>query len=371
MVELDTILAPIEGDSPVGVDLRADAAIDSAYIQIKDARAEARDVERQIGVSDPSEVMAEAMGAWRKILDLAPKTLSTVSKDLEIASWYVEALTRFDGFDGLNKGVELLVGLVEAYWDQGLFPVEDEDGIETRVAPLAALNGVEGPGTLIRPIKMIPFTATGDPEPFAYWQYEQAVATARITDPERLEARLAEGGVTMDSIQRAAGQSPADFLQSTYQAVSAAMENYKRLSSMMMEKAGDEAPPSSNIVGVLDEVQRAMRAVAPQVVATTEAEQDLVVDGEVSEQPAAGGAALAVPAGAIKDREDAFRRLSEIAEYFERSEPTSIVPATIRELVHRARMPLPDLLQELLHDDPNARDTFLLRAGIKPRYDEA
>lgn len=45
--ELEAILAPIPGDQPAGTDLREDYTPTSVYFRLRDARADARDAERQ------------------------------------------------------------------------------------------------------------------------------------------------------------------------------------------------------------------------------------------------------------------------------------------------------------------------------------
>ena len=45
--DLEAILAPLAGEQPTGVDLREDYAPNSIYFRLRDARAGARDAERQ------------------------------------------------------------------------------------------------------------------------------------------------------------------------------------------------------------------------------------------------------------------------------------------------------------------------------------
>ena len=82
VIELEPLLSPIPGDTPTGVDLRADSSATSDYIKLKDARFAARAKEREID-GDPSLASGE-LPEWRTILDLAPKLLATQTKDLEI-----------------------------------------------------------------------------------------------------------------------------------------------------------------------------------------------------------------------------------------------------------------------------------------------
>src|SRR5579859_2750272 len=151
VIDVDALLAPIPGDAPAGVDLRQDTATDALYTRLRDARAEARTAERAQENEDGNYAIP---AEWRIIADLAYEVLTTHSKDLEIAAWLTEALLRSDGLQGLSAGLQVMKGLVDQYWDD-LFPLPDEDGLATRVAPVTGLNGQSGDGTLIQPLRRV------------------------------------------------------------------------------------------------------------------------------------------------------------------------------------------------------------------------
>ena len=62
---------------------------------------------------------------------------------------------RSHGLAGLTAGAKLIAGLAEQYWDD-VFPLPDDYGVETRVAPVTGLNGREGNGSLIQPLHKLP-----------------------------------------------------------------------------------------------------------------------------------------------------------------------------------------------------------------------
>ena len=65
---------------------------------------------------------------------------------------------------------------------------------------------------------------------------------------------------------------------------------------------------------------------------------------------------------ALRTREDAIRQLEDIAEFFRKTEPHSPLAYTLTDAVRRARMPLPDLLAEVLPDS-GARQAMLTMLG--------
>ena len=136
-MDLQTILAPIPGDLPVGTDPRGDFSPTSTYLALKDMRAAARRKERALDV-DPDGATADS--EWSSVAQMAETILTTVGKDLEVASWLIEAKTRQEGFAGLTQGFLIAAGLVDQYWDE-LFPTLDNGDIEPRILPFTVLNG--------------------------------------------------------------------------------------------------------------------------------------------------------------------------------------------------------------------------------------
>ena len=368
-IDLETILTPIEGDNPAGEDLREDSSPTSVYYQIKDARTGARAAERQIvGDEDEGGLLPE----WLTILDIAPGVLAERAKDLEVAAWLTEAMLRARGFAGLRDGFKIIKGLVDSFWDN-LYPLEDEDGLETKVAPLTGLNGEGGDGTLIQPIRKVPLTSAD--VSYAAYHYDQANDLVNLDDEKR-ERRIADGSPTLDQLGSAARQSPKDFLLATRDDLEAAVAAFGDLTAAVDGLCGADGPPSSNIRNALSAVREAFefltRDISLEEPGGEAAAEDAAADGAsaAGEVAAAGNVVAMVPgatvaAGAIATREDAFKQLLKIAEFFKKTEPHSPMSYTLEELVRRGRMPLADLLAELIPDQ-EARSSFLLRAGIVP-----
>src|SRR5690606_34050631 len=134
---------------------------------------------------------------WQKVVDLACDALANNSKDLWIAAWLVEGLTRTEGFPGVRDGFRLIRELSERYWD-GIHPRPDEDGIATTVAQLAGLNGDDAEGALIAPIKGIPITEGRSLPPFSCADYLQALELNQISDAKARQRRIDRGVPTLE-----------------------------------------------------------------------------------------------------------------------------------------------------------------------------
>jgi type VI secretion system protein ImpA len=65
----------------------------------------------------------------------------------------------------------------------------------------------------------------------------------------------------------------------------------------------------------------------------------------------------------VATREDAFRALLQVADFFRRTEPHSPVSYALEQAVRWGRMPLPELFGELISDEAIRTELFR-RIGI-------
>jgi type VI secretion system protein ImpA len=356
-IDLDRLLAPISDDSPSGEDPRADASPVSDYYQLKDARKAARAKERSLGLEETE--LPDTRSDWRPVFEQAVELLSTRSKDIEVLAWLIESLVRLEGFAGLRDAFQLTQGFVKRYWDD-FFP--HEESLVDRIAPFSGLNGQDAEGTLIFPIRNVPITEEHTLGPFATWHYQQAVSLQQIADPEARERRIQAGAATMDQIDKAALESDAAFLKDLYDDLQACRSDFHALTDDLDARCGiDAAPPSSNINNELNTCLEAVEYVARRVIVeeqTEATEADAAPLGETTESGAG-----ALPAGKAMTREQAFQQLLQLADFFRRTEPHSPLSYAIERIVRWGRMPLPELLSEIITED-DARNNLFWLAGI-------
>lgn len=360
--DLEALLAPIAGDSPVGVDLRDDFSPQSPYYRLRDARAEARAAER-IADADP-DAEPTLQPQWRTIRELATKALTEQTKDLEIAAWYTEALVRSDGLPGLAAGARLLAGLSAAFWDDNILPVPDEDGIATRVAPVTGLNGEGSDGTLIQPLRKLPMFPRPDGGVYAYWQYEQSAELTGIADEARLKQRIDAGAIPFDVMEKAAQAAGAARLSALREQTTEALAAWQAMSEELDARAGMDSPPTSRVRDLLREILAIVNKYAP----APETAEEGSPDGAAAEGGEPGVAGVAAPQRAVT-RDDMLRELGRISDFFRRTEPHSPLAYTLEEAVRRGRMTWPELLAEVVTDF-NVRASILSQLGIRPPTEE-
>lgn len=364
LLDIDALTRPISDDAPVGEDLRADSSPTSIYYRLKDARSTARAEERQLTAEGEAGGVPDQ---WRVLLELGPTVLAERTKDLEVAAWMIEALVRYHGFAGLRDGFRLVTALVTGFWE-GIYPLPDEDGLETRIAPLTGLNGEGADGTLILPIRQIALTEPGDHGALAFWHHEQATALARIVDDDKRAKRIKAGAVTMEQFTATVQASSPAFFQRLIDDAREATEAFTALEAKLGEVCGSDGPPTgairsamADVIGLAQFISKDRLPIAA-LDAPAEAEPAAAADGEVQ----AAGPRPVAASDAIATREDAFRLMLKAAEWFRRNEPHSPLSYTLENLVRRGRMPLRELLAELIPDD-GARTQFLSLAGIRPQ----
>ncbi len=362
LIDITTLMQPISEENAVGEDVRNNPSPSSMYAEIKSTRNSAMAAERNSMFDGGS---TEAIENWNKIAILAPKILSSEAKDIEVACWYTEALVRKAGFQGLRDGFSLIRQLIEQYWHEGLYPVEDEDGIETRVAAISGLNGEGTEGVLLAPIRSTHITDDIQPGPFSLWQYKQAVDIKRLSDAKARSEQISKVGFSMNDIDSAVEQSSSTWFGDLRDDVAECLTEYRNINSLLSEHCGShDAPPTSKIIELLEETLSAINHIAKhKFPATTPLNDDLP-----DEQPHPESSDAAIPAGAPGSRDEAFRQLASISDFFRRTEPHSPISYILDRAVTWGGMSLDELINELIPDS-SSRTTYSSLTGVRMNDD--
>jgi type VI secretion system protein ImpA len=362
--DLEALLAPLPGDAPQGIDIREDFSAASPYNRLRDARSDARDAERGREAGDTDA--RDPLPLWRTVAELAMQTLRETSKDLEVAAWLTEALVRSHGLSGLAAGAQVMAGLAEKYWD-AVFPLPDDYGMETRVAPVTGLNGRDGNGSLIQPLYMTTLFNRADGSPVPYYQFRQSEQLGTL-DAARRQQRIEAGAIPFEEAERDARAAGARRFGALLADARAARGAWQAMANIIDAKAGPDGPSTTAVrdllSGIIDLAARYAPADAPAATAISSAPTPTPA------APAAAGNPVAAPTAPIATREDALRALGEIADFFRRSEPHSPLSYTLDEAVRRGRMSWPELLAEVVADT-DTRNSILNTLGIRPPPPEA
>lgn len=338
LIDIEALLAPIEGDNPAGASLRYAPDYD-------ELKALLPKPDRDALVESGQE------GQWSKLIQLASQKLRQKSKDLAIAGWLTEALVNQHGFPGLRDGLLLISGLCERFWDH-LYPLIDDGDLEIRAAPLQSLLERNSPlwigeiGLTKAPLRA-PETDEVIPVSYNLWH---SIVVAQLEDKKPL----------LGSMDEAAAKSPTDFLQNLYGDIEETAAALAALNSQLNEKFGSAAPSTvaaaenlakckSRVATVL--TKRGVRLDQDNEEAETGTDKS---GGNESSSNGSHGGGFNGRSGPIGNREDALQRLRDVADFFRRTEPHSPVPYLIQRAINWSRMSFEQLLVELVRDD-NAR----------------
>lgn len=380
-IDVAAILQPFEGESRVGRDLRSDDDPNNQYRRVRDARNAARDREVR---DDRGEARGDrdalAIDLWADVWELGTEYLAEVAKDLEIAAYMIEASLRLDGVAGFANALNLTAELVNSFWGE-ILPTPDEDGIETTLRPLARLNG----DAITYPLQRIRITEDTSSGEFVQWQYEQALRIEKLaaTKPEEAQQQISKGAAELLLLKRSVTETPDSFYLKLLSDIETARAALGKLNENLERLVTEEyfIPNLARFSDGLKEVESTVNALvgerlakAAEEAAAAAAYEEAQAAGEGSESSSdggdggAGGGAGGGRSGRapVMNRELALTQLEEIADWFERNEPQSILPSEIRKVVRRGRMTPEQLYKDLIDDEAVRRQLFR-DVGIVPQ----
>lgn len=346
VVDLETLLQPISEDIPSGEYLR--------YSGIYDQISEARRADENLSQGEWQTELKVA--DYREVINLSVNALTTQSKDLQIGVWLSEALMKEYGFVGLRDSMKLLSGLQEAFWET-LHPEIDEGDMEGRAN---AISWFDFQASLI--IKEAKIT---NGERYSYLDWEDSkkfdipenIDTLEYADQDRYRELAAqaetERRVTGDLWRKEKARTTRAFCEEVNFAVEECWTELKELNRVIEEKFDRiQMPGLSTLKKSLEEVEIQTKKLLEE----KRLEEPNENDGATTEINESGEtvvvpAANAGTSGAIQSRKDALKRLSEIADFFQKTEPHSPVSHLVTRAVKWGNMPLDGWLQDVIKDE--------------------
>lgn len=343
-VDIEAILAPIPGDNPSGENLQ--------YSGLHDEIREARRADDP--TTRPDWQTELKVADWDEVVSLAESALKSKTKDLQVGAWMCEALLKRDGFAGLRDGLKVMCGFHERFWDS-IYPEIDEGDLDARANCLALMDR-----QCAFAAKGIALTDVRGEENYSYLGWERAKLPddfSKIAQNNRAEAdRIKqESEKAAEEWTRLNRLTPRRFYEQLHTLLNQCWEGFQELDRAMDQKFGRQTPG----LGELKKSLESLRALVDKIVKEKRILEPDPVGGdgvaageavEVAMGQAAGAGSITVSVGAIRGRQEALRRLSEIAEFFQKTEPHSPVSYLVERAVKWGNMPLEQWLQEVIKD---------------------
>ncbi len=322
LIDVDALLAPTGSEPPCGPDL--EHAPEMAALRVAAEGTPERVAGNKVIPPHPPE-WVDVAAQCKELLDRA--------KHLEVAVLLTRAACWIDGYAGAVRGLALVRGLLENYWDT-LYPnLDPDDGSAMR-----RLN------------KLAPFTVGSDGAARDLLKDLGTVALDAGAGRGTLTVRdllLAFGHVEAhsgESVPSEAGATTAlrDLLQKRNglaQSMADAVDHARAIKSLIEEKAPDDAPDLAALLTLVQAVSATARRVTGQDTGTTGP------DGKRNGDGPQGNDAKAV--GALRTREDCVRALEQVCDWFERNEPSHPAPYVVRRAARLVQMNFLEIIQDM------------------------
>jgi type VI secretion system protein ImpA len=340
VLDLTALLAPIGGENPAGENLQ--------YAGIYDEIREARRADDTLAKGDWEH--EAKVSEWPKVVELATAALTSQTRDLQIASWLVEAIVQLHGFVGLRDGLKLMRSLHEQFWEK-LYPEIDEGNLDGRANAMSAMDT-----RLEVPIKSVPLTKSGSEFDYSYLQWEDSTKFDIPENLDSLDSETYERFAAMKAEAEAGNKTTAEAWRKAkdntrrafYEEVSALLNEcwteFQALDKMMDEKYAQQTPGLGNLKRTLDSVRSLVEKLVKE---KRILEPDPVLDGDAAADAGDGAGSAG---GLLHGRAQALRQLAEVAQYFQRTEPHSPVAYLVKRAVKWGHMPLELWLAEVIKD---------------------
>lgn len=359
--DFDALLAPLSAGHPSGEPLR----YSGLYEAVEEARRE-DDPDLPQGVWKTDLKHAD----WEEAARLCREALETRGKDLQLAAWLLEAWIHLEGAPGAARGVALVTALCETFWDS-VHPQPRDGDLEYRLAPLHWIED-----RLPDAVRKIPVTRPESAEAPVYDTFD--LQTARHLDklartsPRAAAEAEAAGRPTLPRLEVSVTLTPTLFYAGLAAGTRDALAALDGLAALLAGLCGDAAPGFQRFGDALYALHHFAVCVLEE---RREAGEEIPADpggpapGFLSEEDFEEGEGEThglSAGGPIRSRAEAYRRLSEAADYLLRTEPHSPAPYLVKRAVAWGSLPLAELLRELLSKDSDLRTVYDL-LGIQDR----
>ena len=299
---------PIPGDDICGADL----SFSSLFDEIREARRQ----------DDPSLAQGDwetdlKTAQWPRVKELCEDILRDRSKDMQVAAWYTEAMTRLKGFEGLTAGLQVMDSLVNDFWEF-CYPSYDPDDLEERAGKIEWLNN-----QMPLVVREIPLTdrASGGYS-WLKWEESRRIDNLGLKDAEAREKAVATGKLSGELFDKAVQTSRRDYYEKLHARIVEAVRVAAALAQRVDERFGHDAPSLKELRQALQSCEELVSKLLTRLggyVTSTDISVSGATAASSSSQPRAAtstkGVATAAPmsVGLIVNRSDAVRALREVA----------------------------------------------------------
>jgi type VI secretion system protein ImpA len=348
-ISIESFLAPISEDSPAGESLR----YEGTYDKIQDAR---RADDPTIPQGEWKTALKEA--DWRLVDSLCQKALTDKAKDLQVASWLMEAWIELHGVRGLHVGLQLLVALADRFWESA-YPLLEEDDSSGRLAPVAWIDD-----KLSIKIKKLPLTRPqgSDAPSYTLADWESTLQQDRTGDG----SGRTQGTTQQAKFLTGASLTAPGFYTELSQEIEGSIEAAVALEQLVDSHLPDDGASFRKLKEVLEQIQRLIASLHGTAMPMPLGKPD--ARGANGSIVAVESLSQAPRSRLIQSRADAYRMLIEASDYLLLTEPHSPTPYLVKRAISWGDMPLGKVLEEIVPSSESLSAIYAL-LGIRAERD--
>lgn len=388
ILDFDALLAPISEESPCGTakETGSDIALLNAFstitmtvqtakrIEARRQELESLSPEQRQQFMEGYEGMSDGPNAdpkWNNVVDNAITVLSQHSKDTRVLLYLAEGISRTEGLVGLRDALQLSRLMLDRYGDQ-LFPTPDSP--EEANYHLQFVARINESANILSALERTPFSLH-DPQ-LHYYAHLQAIALERMS-PEDQEVAMRGGEAGLIDFSKALSHAGDAALKDFAEQIKETLAEAEQLDTTLGELSGKQYLGIGNVVDALKKLQRWYAALIEPFLTT---ESDSPIDDEnathngmaisVNDEASHGGFTSGNIAANLQTREQALNSLLKVADFFRKTEPHSPLSYALEQAVRWGRMPLPELLRDLV-SDASVLEAVYRRMGIQENGDKS
>lgn len=356
LIDEALVLAPLSGEPRTGRWLR----YEPVYDEIRQAR-EQENPYLSRGIWKRDLKRAE----WNRVEYLSYKCLTQDSKDLQIMAWLVEAWTVLDGMMGFIRGMKLFTHMTKTFWEDG-FPYPDEH--ESRQSLFEWMDKAFAERMYFFAISMPKDEYQELPWVLAEWRQAQRIGqiVKRTPDPKKeLERAQAAGEPVLSDFEATILHTPPDFFDQALVYLEEARTQVKELETFLDEQMGDHTPSFSFFKEVFSDFERIWRRAHVTIQPKSES---VTLSPEPFALPDTPSRKTIDSPPEIKNRDQAYTTIQEIADLLKMLEPQSLTPYILNRIAKWKDKSLPEILQSLTQHP--SESALLLQLLVREETEE-
>ena len=326
MIKIESFLQEITPEAPSG---EHSLDYDPAFMELDKILIEVPEVKNESGQIIKKAIVPD----WEEATSLAVELLSR-THDLRIAVHLTRILARTEGLEGLEKGLQLINGYIEQYWDTchpQLDPEDDNDPTE-RMNILAELNDYQNIiGPIINKLPLCSLPGLG---------------TIHLNEIRRAIENH-EAKPSLSDIDAICTGNDIENLQNSHIKVNNCLHLLDQCRQLLIDKVGQiNATGFEQLQPVLTEISQFF---TNQLARLQPGEVDMANDPTSTHQGTGDGAERCLTQN-ITGRPDVLDALEKICKYYEVYEPGSPVPLLLQRAQGLVEKNFIEIVEDLVPD---------------------